>query len=80
MAASPPGHMLEQRNTKKRLSANRLPADQYAVGRAVNQATRQIGSLLDAAVTVLTPGQGPLTHGVARNVHLPFWCQRQQSQ
>jgi hypothetical protein len=44
-------------------AVNRLPADQYAVGSAVNQATRQIGSVLGVAVTVLTLGQGALTHG-----------------
>ena len=43
-------------------AVNRLPADQYAVGSAVNQATRQIGSVLGVAVTVLLLGHGGLTH------------------
>ncbi|MEO8738077.1 MAG: hypothetical protein ABI537_00070 [Casimicrobiaceae bacterium] len=34
----------------------RLPADQYAAGSAVNQATRQIGSVLGVASTVLLLG------------------------
>ena len=37
-------------------AVNRLPADQYAVGSAVNQATRQIGSVLGVAITVLLLG------------------------
>jgi EmrB/QacA subfamily drug resistance transporter len=43
-------------------AVNRLPADQYAVGSAVNQATRQIGSVLGVAVTVLLLGHTGLTH------------------
>lgn len=43
-------------------AVNRLPADQYAVGSAVNQATRQIGSVMGVAVTVLLLGHGGLTH------------------
>jgi len=38
-------------------AVNKLPADQYAVGSAVNQATRQIGSVLGVAITVLLLGQ-----------------------
>jgi EmrB/QacA subfamily drug resistance transporter len=37
-------------------AASRLPADQYAVGSAVNQAIRQIGSVLGVAVIVLLVG------------------------
>jgi EmrB/QacA subfamily drug resistance transporter len=41
-------------------AVNRLPPDQYAVGSAVNQATRQIGSVLGVAVTVLLLGHAVL--------------------
>ncbi len=41
-------------------AVNRLPADQYAVGSAVNQATRQIGSVLGVALTVLWLGHAGL--------------------
>jgi EmrB/QacA subfamily drug resistance transporter len=43
-------------------AVNRLPAGQYAVGSAVNQATRQIGSVMGVAITVLLLGHGGLTH------------------
>jgi MFS family permease len=43
-------------------AVNRLPAHQYAVGSAVNQATRQIGSVMGVAVTVLLLGHSGLTH------------------
>jgi EmrB/QacA subfamily drug resistance transporter len=43
-------------------AVNRLPTDQYAVGSAVNQATRQIGSVMGVAVTVLLLGHEGLTH------------------
>ena len=43
-------------------AVNRLPASQYAVGSAVNQATRQIGSVMGVAVTVLLLGHAGLTH------------------
>ncbi|TAL74150.1 MAG: MFS transporter, partial [Burkholderiaceae bacterium] len=43
-------------------AVNRLPADQYAVGSAVNQATRQIGSVMGVAITVLLLGGAGLTH------------------
>jgi EmrB/QacA subfamily drug resistance transporter len=43
-------------------AVNRLPADQYAVGSAVNQATRQIGSVIGVAITVLVLGHAKLTH------------------
>jgi len=39
-----------------------LPPAQYAVGSAVNQATRQLGSVLGVAVTVLLLGHAGLTH------------------
>ena len=41
----------------------RLPAEHYAVGSAVNQATRQIGSVLGVAITVLLLGHAGLHHG-----------------
>ncbi|HKW84209.1 MAG TPA: DHA2 family efflux MFS transporter permease subunit, partial [Burkholderiaceae bacterium] len=41
-------------------AVNKLPAEQYAVGSAVNQATRQIGSVLGVAITVLLLGQHTL--------------------
>jgi len=37
-----------------------LPAAHYAVGSAVNQATRQIGAVIGVAITVLLLGHGPL--------------------
>ncbi len=43
-------------------AVNRLPAAQYAVGSAVNQATRQIGSVMGVAVTVLLLGHTGLTN------------------
>lgn len=43
-------------------AVNRLPAEHYAVGSAVNQATRQVGSVMGVAVTVLLLGQSDLTH------------------
>lgn len=44
-------------------AVNKLPADQYAVGSAVNQATRQIGSVLGVALTVLLLGHEGLQRG-----------------
>ncbi len=44
-------------------AVNRLPAAQYAVGSAINQATRQIGSVMGVAITVLLLGHTGLTHG-----------------
>ncbi len=41
-------------------AVNRLPADQYAVRSAVNQATRQIGSVLGVAATVGLLGHASL--------------------
>ena len=43
-------------------AVNKLPADQYAVGSAVNQATRQIGSVLGVAITVLLLGHAGVKH------------------
>jgi EmrB/QacA subfamily drug resistance transporter len=39
-------------------AVSRLPAEHYAVGSAVNQATRQVGSVLGVALTVLLVGAG----------------------
>ncbi len=44
-------------------AVNKLPVDQYAVGSAVNQATRQIGSVLGVALTVLLLGHEGLKRG-----------------
>ncbi len=44
-------------------AVNRLPPDQYAVGSAVNQATRQIGSVLGVAITVLLLGHAGVQRG-----------------
>ena len=41
-------------------AVNRLPLHQYAVGSAVNQATRQIGAVFGVALTVLMLGHGTL--------------------
>ena len=41
-------------------AVNRLPIHQYAVGSAVNQATRQIGAVIGVALTVVLLGHGPL--------------------
>ncbi|HEX2012688.1 MAG TPA: MFS transporter, partial [Roseateles sp.] len=41
-------------------AVNRLPAAEYAVGSAVNQATRQIGSVMGVALTVLLLGHAGL--------------------
>ncbi|HSB99818.1 MAG TPA: MFS transporter, partial [Burkholderiaceae bacterium] len=41
-------------------AVSRLPAQHYAVGSAVNQATRQIGAVIGVAITVLLLGGGPL--------------------
>ncbi|MNV29254.1 Multidrug export protein EmrB [compost metagenome] len=43
-------------------AVNRLPAQHYAVGSAVNQATRQIGGVLGVAITVLLLGHGAVSH------------------
>ena len=41
-------------------AVNRLPIHQYAVGSAVNQATRQIGAVIGVALTILLLGHGAL--------------------
>lgn len=41
-------------------AVNKLPPEQYAVGSAVNQATRQIGAVLGVAITVLLLGHDAL--------------------
>lgn len=51
-------------------AVNKLPADQYAVGSAVNQATRQIGAVLGVAITVLLLGQ----HTVQRADFTPLYA------
>jgi EmrB/QacA subfamily drug resistance transporter len=43
-------------------AVNRLPAHQYAVGSAINQATRQIGAVLGVAITVLLLGHAGIRH------------------
>jgi EmrB/QacA subfamily drug resistance transporter len=44
-------------------AVSKLPAAHYAVGSAVNQATRQIGSVIGVAITVLLLGHGALQRG-----------------
>ena len=51
-------------------AVNRLPTDQYAVGSAVNQATRQIGSVLGVAITILLLGHA----GLARADFTPLYA------
>lgn len=41
-------------------AVSRLPADYYAVGGAINQAIRQIGSVMGVALTVLLLGSASL--------------------
>src|SRR5436190_7541946 len=41
-------------------AVSKLPAQHYAVGSAVNQATRQIGAVIGVAITVLLLGHGAL--------------------
>jgi EmrB/QacA subfamily drug resistance transporter len=50
-------------------AVSRLPAAHYAVGSAVNQATRQIGSVIGVAVTVLLIGHA----GVTRTDFVPLY-------
>jgi predicted MFS family arabinose efflux permease len=50
-------------------AVSRLPPDHYAVGSAVNQATRQIGSVIGVAVTVLLIGHP----GVSRTDFVPLY-------
>jgi len=51
-------------------AVNKLPAEQYAVGSAVNQATRQIGSVLGVAITVLLLGHA----GIQRADFVPLYA------
>jgi len=44
-------------------AVSRLPAQHYAVGSAVNQATRQIGAVMGVAITVLLLGHGAVQRG-----------------
>jgi MFS family permease len=44
-------------------AVSRLPAEHYAVGSAVNQATRQIGSVIGVAITVLLLGHATVQRG-----------------
>jgi MFS family permease len=44
-------------------AVSRLPAQHYAVGSAVNQATRQIGAVIGVAITVLILGHGAVQRG-----------------
>jgi hypothetical protein len=39
-------------------AVSKLPTQHYAVGSAVNQATRQIGAVIGVAITVLLLGHG----------------------
>jgi len=38
-------------------AVSRLPAEQYAVGSAINQATRQVAAVIGVAITVLLLGR-----------------------
>ena len=49
---------------------HKLPAQHYAVGSAVNQATRQIGSVLGVAITVVLIGHGGVQHADFQPVYL----------
>ena len=51
-------------------AVNRLPAEQYAVGSSVNQAVRQIGSVLGVAITVALIGHGALVHADFKPLYL----------
>ncbi len=42
-------------------AVNRLPLHEYAVGSAVNQATRQVGAVIGVALVVVMLGHGVLT-------------------
>lgn len=44
-------------------AVSKLPAQHYAVGSAVNQATRQIGAVIGVAITVLLLGHGAVQRG-----------------
>jgi hypothetical protein len=44
-------------------AVNRLPPGHYSVGNAVNQATRQVGSVMGVAMTVLLVGHAGVQRG-----------------
>jgi MFS family permease len=50
-------------------AVSRLPAQHYAVGSAVNQATRQIGAVIGVAITVLLLGHGTIQRGTFDGVY-----------
>ena len=50
-------------------AVSRLPAQHYAVGSAVNQATRQIGAVIGVAITVLLLGHGAVGRGTFDSVY-----------
>ncbi len=50
-------------------AVSRLPAQHYAVGSAVNQATRQIGAVIGVATTVLLLGHGAVGRGTFDSVY-----------
>lgn len=51
-------------------AVSHLPADHYAVGGAINQAIRQIGSVMGVALTVLLLGSAGLQRGDFNTVYL----------
>ncbi len=51
-------------------AVSRLPVQHYAVGSAVNQATRQIGSVLGVAITVALLGHAALQRGDFNTLYL----------
>lgn len=51
-------------------AVNRLPVADYAVGSAVNQATRQIGSVLGVAITVALLGHASLERADFNSVYI----------
>jgi EmrB/QacA subfamily drug resistance transporter len=54
-------------------AVSKLPASQYAVGSAVNQATRQIGAVIGVAITVLLLGHGAVQRAdfdLVYNLHI----------
>lgn len=51
-------------------AVSKLPPQHYAVGSAVNQATRQIGAVLGVAITVVLIGRGALQHDDFEPVYL----------
>jgi EmrB/QacA subfamily drug resistance transporter len=51
-------------------AVSKLPAQHYAVGSAVNQATRQIGAVLGVAITVVLIGHAGIQHADFKPVYL----------